>query len=84
MDADGYEHLISAMKAGKDVGYMSEAGNPCIADPGERLVSMTHNAQLQVIPLVGPSSILLALISSGLNGESFSFKRLSGPRSIQT
>ncbi len=56
------------------VGLMSEAGCPAIADPGSLAVSYAHKHQIQVIPLVGPSSILLALMASGLNGQSFAFQ----------
>lgn len=58
---------------GKDMGLMSEAGLPGIADPGALLVSAAHRLRIRVIPLSGPSSILLALISSGLNGQNFTF-----------
>ncbi len=57
-----------------NVGLMSEAGCPAIADPGSLAVSYAHKHQIQVIPLVGPSSILLALMASGLNGQSFAFQ----------
>ncbi len=56
-----------------DVGIISEAGCPGIADPGAELVALAHQKGFQVVPLVGPSSILLALIASGLNGQNFSF-----------
>lgn len=56
-----------------DVGIISEAGCPGIADPGEELVAMAHRKGVRVIPLVGPSSILMALIASGMNGQRFSF-----------
>lgn len=56
-----------------DIGIISEAGCPGIADPGADLVAIAHNRGFQVIPLVGPSSILLALIASGFNGQNFSF-----------
>lgn len=56
-----------------DVGIISEAGCPGIADPGAELVALAHNRNYQVVPLVGPSSILLALIASGCNGQNFSF-----------
>lgn len=56
-----------------DVGIVSEAGCPGIADPGAELVALAHQRQYQVVPLVGPSSILLALIASGFNGQNFSF-----------
>jgi 16S rRNA (cytidine1402-2'-O)-methyltransferase len=52
---------------------MSEAGVPAVADPGSRLVEVAHQKNIKVIPLVGPSSILLALMASGLNGQSFAF-----------
>ncbi len=58
---------------GKNIGLLSEAGCPGIADPGSDIVSIAHQKDIKVIPLVGPSSILLALISSGMNGQSFTF-----------
>lgn len=57
----------------EDVGIISEAGCPGIADPGAELVALAHQHNYRVVPLVGPSSILLALIASGLNGQNFSF-----------
>lgn len=61
------------IKEGKNIGIISEAGCPGIADPGQILVSAAHNAGAIVKPLVGPSSILLALMASGLNGQRFQF-----------
>jgi len=58
---------------GSDMGLMSEAGLPGIADPGARLIALAHREKITVIPLAGPSSIILALISSGLNGQNFTF-----------
>lgn len=58
---------------GKDVGVISEAGCPGIADPGADVVKIAHEKNIKVIPLVGPSSILLALMASGLNGQNFAF-----------
>jgi 16S rRNA (cytidine1402-2'-O)-methyltransferase len=58
---------------GVDVGLMSEAGCPGVADPGAEIVKLAHKKNIQVVPLVGPSSILMAMMSSGLNGQSFSF-----------
>jgi 16S rRNA (cytidine1402-2'-O)-methyltransferase len=55
------------------VGLLSEAGNPCIADPGQSVVAEAHRRGIKVIPLVGPNSILMALIASGFNGQSFTF-----------
>lgn len=66
-------HLIKAMKSGKNVGIISEAGCAGIADPGAVLVSLAHENQIQVCPTVGPSSILLTLIGSGFNGQLFAF-----------
>lgn len=65
--------LIVPLLAGKDVGLVSEAGCPAVADPGALLVKLAHENQVRVVPLVGPSSILLALMASGLNGQSFTF-----------
>ncbi len=56
-----------------DVGYFSEAGAPAVADPGATLVRMAHDKGIQVVPLVGPSSILMALMASGMNGQAFTF-----------
>ncbi|MCR9285859.1 SAM-dependent methyltransferase [Saprospiraceae bacterium] len=59
---------------GKDIGLLSEAGCPGVADPGGVIVQMAHQREIEVIPLVGPSSILLALMASGMNGQSFAFQ----------
>ena len=61
------------MKAGQDFGLLSEAGLPCIADPGNLMVKWCHENNIKVIPINGPSSIVLALISSGFNGQEFTF-----------
>lgn len=58
---------------GRDVGLMSEAGCPGVADPGADIVAEAHKRGIKVVPLVGPSSILLALMASGFNGQSFTF-----------
>ncbi|OGA32559.1 MAG: SAM-dependent methyltransferase [Betaproteobacteria bacterium RIFCSPLOWO2_12_FULL_64_23] len=65
--------MAAPLRAGHDVGMMSEAGCPGIADPGAKLVLHAHRHAIRVVPLVGPSSILLALMASGLNGQSFVF-----------
>ena len=65
--------LLAPLLAGEDVGILSEAGCPGIADPGAELVSLAHRNGIRVVPLVGPSSILLALMASGLNGQCFAF-----------
>ena len=65
--------LLSPLLKGHDVGIISEAGCPGIADPGADLVLMAHRNGIRVVPLVGPSSILLALMASGMNGQCFAF-----------
>lgn len=65
--------LLAPLLEGRDVGLMSEAGCPGIADPGARLVALAHRRGIRVAPLVGPSSILLALMASGLDGQRFTF-----------
>jgi len=67
------EALLQPLLAGEDVGLLSEAGCPAVADPGANLVRLAHSRNIRVIPLVGPSSILLSLMASGLNGQSFAF-----------
>ena len=61
------------MKSGQDFGLLSEAGLPCVADPGNLMVKWCHENNIKVIPINGPSSIILALISSGFNGQEFTF-----------
>ncbi|HHB79986.1 MAG TPA: SAM-dependent methyltransferase [Saprospiraceae bacterium] len=65
--------MLAPIWQGYDVGLMSEAGCPGVADPGALIVEMAHESGIVVHPLVGPSSILLALMGSGMNGQSFSF-----------
>lgn len=65
--------LLDPIFAGHDVGLLSEAGCPAVADPGAELVRLAHKNNITVVPLVGPSSILLALMASGLNGQRFAF-----------
>lgn len=65
--------LLAPLLAGKDVGMMSEAGCPGIADPGAKLAALAHQKGIRVTPLVGPSSILLSLMASGFNGQRFTF-----------
>lgn len=65
--------LMSPLKEGKPVGIVSESGCPGVADPGALAVLYAHQHDIKVVPLVGPSSILLALMASGLNGQRFSF-----------
>jgi 16S rRNA (cytidine1402-2'-O)-methyltransferase len=65
--------LLAPLRGGVDVGVLSDAGCPGVADPGAVLVAAAHAAGLRVVPLVGPSAILLALMASGMNGQSFTF-----------
>ncbi len=70
---DDLNEMLKPIQQGHHVGLMSEAGCPGIADPGAAIVAMAHEAEIIVNPLVGPSSIFLALMGSGMNGQSFSF-----------
>lgn len=71
--AEELHELLAPLLAGEDVGLMSEAGCPGVADPGAALVRLAHRHAIPVIPLVGPSALLLALMGSGLNGQRFAF-----------
>ncbi len=73
--ADEQETLryLDVCEQGNNVGLLSEAGVPAIADPGATIVALAHQKGIQVVPLVGPSSILLAMMSSGMNGQNFAF-----------
>jgi len=65
--------LLAPLLAGQNVGLMSDAGCPAVADPGAQLVQLAHKKGIRVVPMVGPSSILLSLMASGLNGQQFAF-----------
>ena len=65
--------LLAPLLAGKDLGLMSDAGCPGVADPGAKLIELAHQKGIRVVPFVGPSSILLSLMASGLNGQQFAF-----------
>lgn len=65
--------LLQPIQQGTDVGLMSEAGCPGIADPGAALAAVAHHKGIRVVPLIGPSSLLLSLMASGLNGQRFTF-----------
>lgn len=65
--------MLDPLRAGQDVGVLSEAGCPAVADPGSDLVALAQREGLRVVPLVGPSSILMSLMGSGFNGQSFCF-----------
>lgn len=64
---------LTAIEQGESVGLISEAGTPCVADPGSVIVKIAHQKNIDVIPLVGPNSIILSLMASGFNGQNFSF-----------
>lgn len=67
------ENYLNPLRKGENMGIMSDSGNPVIADPGASIVNTAHTLKINVKPLVGPSSILLGLISSGMNGQRFTF-----------
>ena len=67
------EELAGLFADGRNVGLLSEAGLPAVADPGALLVALCHRQGIEVVPLVGPSSLMMALMASGLNGQSFAF-----------
>ena len=70
---DEVRQMAALFQDGKDVGLITEAGLPAVADPGSALVELCHDNGITVVPLVGPSSLMLALMASGLNGQSFAF-----------
>lgn len=71
--AQEVEKLLQPILNGEHAGIISEAGVPAVADPGADLVALAHRKNIEIVPLVGPSSILLAVMGSGLNGQSFAF-----------
>lgn len=71
--AEQHSGFLKPCSEGFDIGIISEAGCPGVADPGAEVVALAHQKGIQVVPLVGPSSILLALMASGMNGQSFAF-----------
>jgi len=72
-DPTGLSGLLQPLLEGHDMGLLSEAGLPAVADPGANLVALAHEKGIEVAPLTGPSSLMLALMASGLNGQSFAF-----------
>lgn len=72
-DQNTIEEYLKLFEDGNDVALISEAGLPAVADPGAQLVALAHRHGIEVIPTVGPSSLMLALMASGLNGQSFAF-----------
>lgn len=77
------DSLLAPARNGEDMGLLSDAGAPGVADPGARLVRRAHAAGIRVVPLVGPSAILLSLMASGLNGQSFCFHGYLSPKRPQ-
>jgi 16S rRNA (cytidine1402-2'-O)-methyltransferase len=72
-DTADFNKMIQPCLEGINIGLMSEAGCPGVADPGAAIVKIAHEKGIQVVPLVGPSSILMAMMGSGMNGQSFAF-----------
>jgi len=72
-EATEHKAMLAPCLNGENIGLMSEAGCPGVADPGAVIVKLAHENGIQVVPLVGPSSILLAMMASGMNGQSFAF-----------
>lgn len=72
-EKNDFSIFFKELESGEDVGLMSEAGCPAVADPGSDIVAEAHRRGIKVVPLVGPSSILLALMASGFNGQNFIF-----------
>ena len=71
---EDFDTLLQPLREGRSAGLVSEAGCPAVADPGAALVRFAHRQGIRVVPLVGPSSLLLALMASGLDGQRFSFQ----------
>lgn len=72
--SNAIDHLLDPLRNGHDIGLLSEAGCPAVADPGADMVALAQQENIRVVPLIGPSSLLLALMGSGLNGQRFSFQ----------
>lgn len=72
--------LKRAMEFSSEIGFLSEAGCPAIADPGAEIVKVAHQENFEIIPLIGPSSIFLALMASGMNGQKFQFHGYLSPK----
>mgnify|MGYP000917354307 CR=1 FL=1 len=72
-DRKEISRFLEPIQSGMDIGIISEAGCPAVADPGADVVKLAHTRDIQVVPLVGPSSILLALMASGMSGQNFAF-----------
>ncbi len=70
---DSIQSFLNPVLEGKSIGLLSETGTPCVADPGADIVNIAHQMRIQVVPLVGPNSIILSLMASGFNGQQFVF-----------
>ena len=77
------EAYLKVAEEGHDIGLVSEAGCPGVADPGSEIVRMAYAKGIEVVPMVGPSSILLALMASGMNGQQFCFQGYLSPKKPQ-
>lgn len=75
--------MLRAAERGSDVGLLSDAGAPGVADPGAKIVLMAHQKGIRVVPLIGPSAILLSVMAAGLNGQSFTFNGYLSPKRQQ-
>ncbi|MBC6994951.1 SAM-dependent methyltransferase [Neolewinella lacunae] len=82
-EARDLPELLAAVERGADVGVLSDAGAPGVADPGARLVLLAHERGIRVVPLVGPSAILLSVMAAGLNGQAFTFHGYLSPKRPQ-
>ena len=80
IDYTEWSQYLQSAEAGHDIGLLSEAGCPGVADPGAEIVKLAHQKGIEVVPLVGASSILLALMGSGMNGQSFAFHGYLSPK----
>lgn len=79
-EASEWRQYLKPAEAGQNIGLLSEAGCPGIADPGAEIVKLAHEKGIEVIPLVGPSSIFLAIMAAGMNGQSFTFHGYLSPK----
>ncbi len=79
-EARDLPEMLAATARGCDVGLLSDAGAPGVADPGAKLVRLAHQRGIRVVPLIGPSAILLSVMASGLNGQSFTFHGYLSPK----
>jgi len=77
---EAIQTFLDPVLDGRDMGLLSEAGAPGVADPGAQIVELAHRKEIEVVPLVGPSSLLLALMASGMNGQQFYFHGYLPPK----